>query len=577
MPLVSRTFDQLIDFTRTSSATFVGSNGLIQSTPQSRNLLTFTEEFDNAAWTKTNATVTANSTAAPDGTMTADTLTASAGTVWPQLSNGTVGTVNATVYTASYFVRPGTHTFVQLAVSSQAADWCNFTLTGNGSVQNNGSAVGTISYNSATGWYRISMVYTAGGTNRTPILTLVPSGTASRGQTGTYAGTETVFIWGAQFELGSAATDYTRNFGGLFPPRFDYDPVTLAPRGLLIEEQRTNLLLRSEEFDNASWTLQRSTVTANATTSPDGTVNADRLVDDTATGTHRIFQGAAKAASAIAYTASVYIKADTLGFATFRIAGAGEAAFTSVGINLTTGGLSALSTVGFTSASATVTNAGNGWWRLQLTGTSDTTTSISAIVGTANSLAANSSYTGTGSGSIYVWGAQLEAGAFATSYIPTVASQVTRTGDSALIQAPNFAPWFNATQGTLFVEATTSARVSAVAVLENVVSFSNTLAIVRGASSQALGWFIGSAVFQSFGITSANFTFKSAGAYKAGDNAAVINGGAPVTDAGSTYGTLNALGIGCNTAGGQPFNGHIRSIRYYPVRLSNAQLQALTA
>jgi hypothetical protein len=80
MPLVSQTFDQLLDFTRTTSGTFVGSNGLVQTTPASVNLFTQTQQFDNAAWTKNATTATANTTVAPDGTSTADTLTATATT-----------------------------------------------------------------------------------------------------------------------------------------------------------------------------------------------------------------------------------------------------------------------------------------------------------------------------------------------------------------------------------------------------------------------------------------------------------------------------------------------------------------
>ena len=63
-------------------------------------------------------------------------------------------------------------------------------------------------------------------------------------------------------------------------PRFDYDPVTLESVGLLIEESRTNLLTYSEQFDNAVWTKSNASITANAIIAPDGTLTADKLVED---------------------------------------------------------------------------------------------------------------------------------------------------------------------------------------------------------------------------------------------------------------------------------------------------------
>jgi len=711
MPLVSQTFDQLIDFTRTTAGTFVGSNGLIQNTPASRNLFTFTQQFDNAAWVKTAAQVVPNQNpaaatlgselrgsittallgtapaatyntstgagtaerlvganfsylvipnvvinrvyaiditntgsnpitiraaaptgsavgtiaagatvtsyvvaataqifvaptadnqaiaftinsvrevvggfnTAPDGTLTADTLLATAGTHCPQ-ANQVVATVNATAYTASWFVRAGTATFVQLAINGQTADWCNFTLTGNGSVQNNGAAVGAISFNSATGYYRISMAYTAGGTDRRPIFAIVPSGTATRLQTATYVGTESVIIWGAQLELGSL-TDYTRNAGGVFPPRFDFDPVTLAPRGLLIEEQRTNLLLRSEEIGVSPWSLQRATIAANVATAPDGTSTADRLVDNAENGTHRVFQSSAKAASAVTYTGSIFIKADTLGFATVRLSGQGETSFTSVGINLSTGELSALSTSGFTGASAQAQSFGNGWWRVSITGTSDTTELIFLLVGTANSLSASSSYVGTGDG-IFLWGAQIEAGAFATSYIPTVASQVTRTADQASITGANFSQWYNQSEGTFVAEfasfvgaAVNSPRVLAASdgtVNNRIRAFlGNTNTTVQVTNGSVLQATLNNTPATTYGVIN-----KLAFAVKANDFASSINGGAVATaTGGSMPAAINRLDIGADASGLalSQLNGHIRRITYYPVRLSNAQLQALTA
>lgn len=526
------TFSQLIDFTRTSAATFVNSSGNIASTPQSRNLLTFTQEFANAAWTKTNATISANSVAAPDGTMTADTLTASAG-------NGTVlqtFTASAVPYTFSIWLRR---------------------LTGTGNVQLtvDGTTFATVAVTSE--WTRFSTTLTPSAGSRTAGVRIVTSGDA-------------VYGWGAQLEAASAATDYTRNFGGLFPPRFDYDPVTRAPRGLLIEEQRTNLLLRSEEFDNASWVKQRSSVTANATTSPDGTVDADKLVEDTtASDTHFVLQ-TATVSSSTTYTYSVYLKASERTRASLQDGG-GSAA--QGYFDLSNG-----TVISASGATATIANAGNGWYRCTITFTTGgAQTNANCRIFLVDT-GTNTSYTGNGTSGIFLWGAQLEAGAFATSYIPTVASQVTRTADTAAINAPNFASWYNQSAGSFVIEFRTVQ--SATALARNIVGFdsSNSKLVVYIASSgtQAGTWDGSAAVTASGSVVSG--TPKVAMAYSTSARAITTNGGTVATGAAPAAGftASTSLNIGGTTGSGL-VNGYIRSLRYYPVRLTNAQLQALTA
>jgi len=93
--------------------------------------------------------------------------------------------------------------------------------------------------------------------------------------------------------------------------RFDYNPSTLAAQGLLIEEQRTNSMLRSEEFSDASWTKGGATVTANSTTAPSGTTTADTLVEDTSTGQHRVYRTTSGTTNTNPYTISFFAKAST--------------------------------------------------------------------------------------------------------------------------------------------------------------------------------------------------------------------------------------------------------------------------
>jgi hypothetical protein len=519
----ARAFSQLINFTRTTAATFVGSNGLIQTTPQSRNLLTFTEEFDNAAWVKSNATVAANSVAAPDGTMTADTLTASG-------ANGTAlqtFTASAVPYTFSIWLRR---------------------LTGTGNVQLtvDGTTYATVTL--TTAWARFETTLTPSAGSRTAGVRIVTSGDA-------------VYAWGAQLELGSTATDYTRNFGGLFPPRFDYNPVTLAPRGLLIEEQRVNRTLRSEDFTVSPWVAATSgTSTRVNDGAPLGFTRGLITATSANGGIRQIHSGLT---SGQVYALSFYIQSTATSVQIVFENGTSQfGSGHNVTINPSNGTAGVLT--GFTSVS------------IQPFGPGYVYTLITAPAGGA--LAANIEWRITNSGdSIWLGRPQFEAGAFATSYIPTVASQVTRTADAAAIQAPNFASWYNQTEGTFVVDFDCSATSSALSADDG--TNSNFIRIGRSSTTGRLRVFTGGV--EQADVLPANALgwagpVKLAAAYKVNDFAASASGGTVATDTSGTIPTVTQLRLGVSGAG-DTINGHIRSIRYYPTRLTNAQLQALTA
>jgi len=191
----------------------------------------------------------------------------------------------------------------------------------------------------------------------------------------------------------------------------------------------TNLLLQSQTLDNASWTKSSATISADATTAPDGTTTADKIVEAAAASSHAIIQASAKSTVATTYTFSVYLKADTRTRAALWMNGAASGDRVEVGVNLSTGALlSAASTAGgFTAASATVVAAGNGYYRVTLTGTSDASASVQGRVFLLDNVATASSpsYTGDGTSGIYAWGAQLELGSTASTYIPTTTAAVT--------------------------------------------------------------------------------------------------------------------------------------------------------
>jgi len=380
-------------------------------------------------------------------------------------------------------------------------------------------------------------------------------------------GTSGIYLWGAQLSVGPYPLDYTpTTTAAVYGPRFDYDPVTLAARGLLIEEQRTNLLTYSEQFDNAAWTKTDVTVTANLVVAPDGITTADKIVASATTAFHFVGQSPTIPANS---TVSVYMKAAeyTTGSIFLSQAGNNGAVF-----NLSNGTVVSVSGTGNT---ASIASVGNGWYRCSVTNSGDPADTVR--FGPADGAIA--SFTGDGNSGIYLWGAQVETGAFATSYIPTVAASVTRSADVASVNT--LSPWYNATEGTLFVEAVPVPQGGAnngVASLTDGTT-SNRMSLQGPSSGNVLYRFVSS----GGNFTSANSTFptnsgfKAALTYAASDQAFAVNGvlGTGITSV-ATVPTVNQLRIGVAPAVTE-LCGHLRRVAYYPRRLTNVDLQTLTA
>jgi hypothetical protein len=382
-----------------------------------------------------------------------------------------------------------------------------------------------------------------------------------------------VYIYGAQLSDSASLDPYVPTPGAApsstayYGPRFDYDPVTLAPKGILVEEARTNIFTYSEQFDNAAWTKSGATVTANATTSPDGTVNADTLIENTSNAFHAAVQSFTLSG---ATTISCYLKANTRSFAAIRTYDATNGDRYVV-FNLATGAAGATSG----GTTSTITSVGNGWYRCSMTYTYTSASGSAGItVQNANSYVA---YTGDGTSGIYVWGAQLEAGAFATSYIPTIASTVTRSADVATITGSLFSQWYGPSEGTLLTNF----------VPTNSIANNTRAATITDGTNRVVDIYIDVNVWRSFNGTTnvtpasstavLNSAVNFASAYKSGDYAASMNGSAVGTAATAGVQSSNKLTLGANITSSAGFlNGHIRSIQYYPVRAADFQLQALT-
>jgi hypothetical protein len=249
---------------------------------------------------------------------------------------------------------------------------------------------------------------------------------------------------------------------------------------------------------------------------------------------------------------------------------------------------SVLSTYGSGYSASSISNVGNGWYRCVLIFTTGAGTPSLSLMGYPNSGATldgyGAQYTGDGTSGIYVWGAQLEAGAFATSYIPTVASQVTRAADSATMIGNNFARWYNPTAGTFYCAFDTNAATAsgyAYFVSDGTANNYHRATINTTAMSLQSGSG-GSNVVNFAAIQSgmvAGTSYSNAYAYQSGSFAGVVRGGAVVTSANTVLPIgLNQMAIGNGFAGtALQNNGHTQRIAYYPRRLANTELQGITA
>jgi hypothetical protein len=393
--------------TRATTATRVNAAGLVELVPY--NLFTYSEQFNNAAWTKVNATITANSTTAPNGTLTADTM-------------NLVGTLSNITQTLA--LRAGTYT-VSIWVKT-----INVTTAGNlrFSIVIDGVTT-SFSFAPTSTWTRFTQTFTA---SVSVGLVQIVRGFGFVGD---------VAIWGAQLVEGAEAKDYQATETRLNIPRLDYS-LGSCPN-LLLEPQRTNIVTYSEQFDNAAWTKVNATITANAAISPSGLSNADKLYPSTSGTVRRCFESIT-VTNATVYTSSAYIKADGKNWVLFT--GVSNAANTFVYFDLANG---VVGTVG-AAATASITSVGNGWYRCIVTSTSTSTAGYSyfAVVDGDNS----TNVTANGTDGILVWGAQLEAGAYPTSYIPTTSASVTRNQD--VISRGNIFTngLITASGGTWFVE-----------------------------------------------------------------------------------------------------------------------------
>jgi hypothetical protein len=183
-------------------------------------------------------------------------------------------------------------------------------------------------------------------------------------------------------------------------------------------EARRNLLTYSEQFDDVTWNKQRTTVTANAVTAPDGTTTADAVFETVDNGAHGVYQSITKAAFATTYAVSCYVKPNGRDWAILQLSGPGETNRVRVWFDLSGSGAVGSNVVvgtGFSFVSASIQALADGWYRCTTVITGDTSTTYTAFVRTTTGDTAVT-YVGDITKGLYLWGAQLELGSTATTY-----------------------------------------------------------------------------------------------------------------------------------------------------------------
>jgi hypothetical protein len=355
-------------------------------------------------------------------------------------------------------------------------------------------------------------------------------------------------------------------------PRLDYSGGATCP-SLLLEPQRTNLVSYSEEFDNAFWTKGNfSTISANATTSPDGTLSADKHVSANSTAAFALGWTSASVVAGTAYTFSVYLKRSEVRFVQLR---------NNVNGNLLCNFDLELGVAGTPSAglTASISDAGSGWYRCVITATAGASGTVVFVINMANSITDGlaPTYIGNGVNGYFVWGAQLEVGSFVSSYIPTTTAAVTRLAD--LASKTGISSLIGQTEGTVFFGFNLTRHNDAknlgsidVGDITNFITITINAGIPRLTVRQSGSSTI---LFSSTQLAFGNH--KLAVGYKSGDYVMYINGTQVGTSSSTIYpvGTLTRYVLS-NSSYGDLADSYNQAA-LFPTRLTNAQLASLTS
>lgn len=338
--------------------------------------------------------------------------------------------------------------------------------------------------------------------------------------------------------------------------RFDHHPVSCAPLGLLIEDQRTNLLANSQTLDASPWRLNHAATAANLATAPDGNATADRITPITGASSLPgvVYYIAGLAADGVALAASAFVKGGSgVGWVALR-------ENTSGGTSIAWGSL-ATGQVGATSSPGSAFGpAANGFFRCSVPIAAMSNSGTPAYILYAADGNGAGSFTADGSQYFHGWGAQLEAGAFPTSYIPTAGDAATRAADACTSSHVDFTTWLARPNKTLVVSADSPAsgtrRIFHAAKAGTEANDSISIYTVDDAAKVQV---------RSGGVTRADLTLGTIAAgtpftvaLSMAENVveASLNGTARASSASATIPACDKLWFGCGPAGEQ-LCGHL--------------------
>ena len=570
-------------FLRSTAATEVGPDGLIRYAPE--NLLTKSEEFNDAAWGKAAVSVTSNAITAPNGALTADAIIENTANTIHRVVSQSITSLAGVTYSYSVYAKNNGRRYLYMNFGALFTAAATFDLQDGTFISASGAASIT---NVGDGWYRCTVTgASVAGASGTGALQLNNSSAATDS---TYLGdgVSGIFLWGAQLERHPTARTYIPTTTAVvYGPRFDHDPVTLACKGLLIEEGRTNLVTWSEEFNNTSgWSQGLGFATANQTTSPSGNNDADLL-----SARNSVYGGILRRAVAPAYAAnttytmSVYAKAGTHQFIGLRLSSPSSGSSGDVYSVFTlsgSGSATAPTPISGTINSVSCVSAGGGWYRCTLVYTTGSTAPVNTTDIAICQSNGNTAFTPAGTETVYLWGAQLEVGSFATSYIPTTTGSVVRSADVCSVTT---AGWSNAGNDTMVAEyfiRNLSNFLSGSVVLEGGPAISWMSVSFTGVNQQRNLYRHGGTINRVdavSGTDSVSLTSINKTALTSGEQIA-LNGSLSQTLLGdptqSDISTILNIGRRSDFGGANYLNGHIAAIRYYKKRLPNAKIQALT-
>ena len=583
----SKQLDPRITFSRASTGTYYDGKTFAKA---EENLIYPSQEFTyipTSRFTQEN-----NTSPAPDGTNTATEIRETSINDFHDATHSTNITY-AGETTISAYVKPIGRQYLYIYTSSSPNYSRVFDIV-NGTVQtgyySSGSqAAGSIT-DAGNGWYRVSITFTSTNSNKKIVFgTILSGGNFDSGFTGdTNKG---FYVWGVQVETRSAPTAYTptttQPITNYIPvlqtaaagtARFDHDPVTGESKGLLIEEQRTNLLTYSEDFSHSSWTKNYGTQTGNTVIAIDGSLSGSTFTCTSSGIGVGLRRDLVSYTAGNFYTASFYVKYVDAQYVAIDLPDAATSTNDNAVFDILNGTVvkdGNTSNGGY----ASIIDVGNGWYRISITGYAQSTlaSGFVALYFNSSSSSYNPGYSGVGK-SFKVWGAQVEAGAFPTSYIKTTSAQATRNADAASMTGTNFSSWFSNKEGTY--TATASCMIptpgNSRILSDSGISIRQFIGL---SSNYAAAVYDGSAVSVSGGAA-VNTVFKSAMTYTETNKTIALNGNTNTSarNLTSVYTLTPSTGLAIAPTSGafEKFSGTINKISYYPKALTTSELQALT-